>query len=178
MAYGTSAAERVLAKNEHLLRKQTEKLQAQLTFFEYTRAELYQEVLLLFFKNFEDYYEEDGQYLRFLFIATKNKIINIKKQRAVWANRFKNEVAVANPEEEFAGQNAIEHSADIKSVSTHLDTEQILGLFKSRKLRNIVCELMKSRGKELAEFKRRMKPRHMEIIRSVVEKHILDRSVS
>jgi DNA-directed RNA polymerase specialized sigma24 family protein len=52
------------------------------------REEIWQELCMLWFKNFEDKYETDRQYLSFLFICLKNRIRNMQKKQYTHEHRF------------------------------------------------------------------------------------------
>jgi len=87
--YGLTTPDRILVRCEQKLKGQSEKLRNSMCFTAYTKLEIYQEAVILFHKNFEDYYEDDKQYLRFLFIATKNRIRNLLKTFNKYESRYK-----------------------------------------------------------------------------------------
>lgn len=88
--YGTTACERLYEKLKGKLKNNCKKLLYQTKFQEISLDELMQEATILFFKRFSDYYEEDEQYLRFLFVAVKNKIRTMQQKEYSYINRYKN----------------------------------------------------------------------------------------
>lgn len=88
MIYGKKAVDRIWEKNISKVHHFVNKLQAQTGFYDYSHTELMQEACMLFHKRFEDYYEADEQYLRFLFVAVKNHIRNLQLKTYTRNNRF------------------------------------------------------------------------------------------
>lgn len=87
--YGMTAKERVYEKTYPKIVKICEKLKYQTGFRQYSVQEIVQEARILFFKNFEDYYENENQYLKFLFTSVKNRIRSLQLQVYSFENRYK-----------------------------------------------------------------------------------------
>lgn len=93
--YGVRIRDRVYNRCKGQLRLSVAKLQRSTGFYQVSYEELNQEMAILFYNNFEEYYEEDNQYMRFLFICLKNRIRNMQLKEYNYRNRF---VALAVPE--------------------------------------------------------------------------------
>jgi len=92
--YGESACERLYKKLTPKLKSNCRSVQYQTKFYEWSAEELFQEMTILFFNRFEDYYETDNQYVRFLFICMKNKVRTIQQREYKYINRMKNTIQV------------------------------------------------------------------------------------
>lgn len=90
--YGECAADRILRRNLHQLRKNLRKIRMQTGGYHWPEEELWNEMVKLFHKNFEDYYETDNQYLRFLFISMKNKVRSMQRKSLSYNKRYKGRV--------------------------------------------------------------------------------------
>lgn len=87
------AVERVWTRNEsYVNNKIVKRLKYGLNVSFLSEEELLQEARLQFFSLFYDFYEDDNQYLKFIFIVVKNRMRNLKR------NNFKREsVFVTDP---------------------------------------------------------------------------------
>jgi hypothetical protein len=86
--YGVRIRDRVYNRCKGQLKGIVAKLQRSTGFYQVPHEELNQEVTILFYNNFEEYYEDDNQYLRFLFICLKNRIRNMQLKEYNYRNRF------------------------------------------------------------------------------------------
>lgn len=90
--YGEKAVDRIFKRNADKLRKNLKKIIFQTGGFYWETEELWNEFVTLFYKNFEDYYETDNQYLRFLFISMKNKIRSMQRKSMSYNRRYKGRI--------------------------------------------------------------------------------------
>lgn len=86
--YRSRAVDRLFIKNTPQLKNNVNKLIQHTGYYTGSRDEVWQEMCMLFYKNFEDKYETDRQYLSFLFICLKNRIRNMQKKQYTRENRF------------------------------------------------------------------------------------------
>jgi hypothetical protein len=92
--YQSRAVDRVFNRNITALRNNMNKLIATTGYYTCTKAEVWQEMCLLFYQNFEEYYEADRQYLSFLFICLKNRIRNMQKSQYNREGRYSTDTAI------------------------------------------------------------------------------------
>jgi len=92
--YGTTASQKIFESVKGRMKADVEKLRYQTSFHQVNVTELFQEARIVFFKHFEAYYEDDEQYLRFLFIVVKNKIRNMQRIVYTYANRITNDFSL------------------------------------------------------------------------------------
>jgi DNA-directed RNA polymerase specialized sigma24 family protein len=86
--YHSKAVDRLFQRNESKLKQNMNKLIATTGFYTGSREEVWQELCILFYQNFVEYYETDRQYLSFLFICLKNRIRNMQKKQYTREGRF------------------------------------------------------------------------------------------
>jgi len=86
--YESRAVDRLFKKNEQQLKNNLNKLICHTGYFSCNRDEVWQELCILFYQNFTEYYETDRQYLSFLFICLKNRIRNMQKKQYTYEGRF------------------------------------------------------------------------------------------
>lgn len=86
--YRTRAVDRLFKKNEQRLKENVRKLILTTGYYISDPEEMLQEMCILFYKNFAEFYEDDRQYLSFLFICMKNKIRNHQRKEYTNINRF------------------------------------------------------------------------------------------
>lgn len=89
--YGTTASQRIFERVKGRLKADVEKLRYQTSFRQATITELHQEARILFHQHFEEYYEKEEQYLRFLFIVMKNRIRTMQRVLYTYTNRITND---------------------------------------------------------------------------------------
>lgn len=99
--YGETAVDRLYKKLKQDITDICRKILYQTGFYYMSVEELEQEARILFFTRFEEYYETNNQYLRFLFIAIKNKVRTEQKKTYRYVNRFKNMPPMDDEEPDF-----------------------------------------------------------------------------
>lgn len=139
--YNVLASHKIFERIKTKLVSQTKKLRKQCGFWTATDEELIQEAVIIFFKHFEDYYEEDNKYLRFLFIATKNRIRTMQKETYTYINRYKN-----SPNN---SDNDSDYYTDLEKIPAAqkemIDLKDILSKLSKRK-QKMVLELIDNGG--------------------------------
>ena len=87
--YSVGAVERLHRKLAGKLKNNVAKLAYTTGYFdEANRLECLQEMNILFYQHFEEYYEDDKQYLSFLFICMKNRMRNFQRRDIKHSNRY------------------------------------------------------------------------------------------
>lgn len=85
--YHSRAVDRIYAKLKPKLEANAKKLVGQTGYFTCDYQEIWQEISILFYEHFEEYYESDSQYLSFLYICLKNRIRNFQRRDYTHHNR-------------------------------------------------------------------------------------------
>ena len=86
--YDSRAKDRLFIKCEADIKKNVKKLMYTTGYQQFNEMECLQEMTILFFQHFEEYYETDRQYLSFLFICMKNKIRNFQRRDIKHQQRY------------------------------------------------------------------------------------------
>ena len=122
--YGEKTVDRLYRELLPLLKKQTLKVVYYMGFSGF-EDEVMQEARILFYKRFEDYYENDKQYLKFIFICTKNKIRTMQKKEYTYRNRYANTAVDSETgvEENLALKLAVHTDDTYKLTLNHLKQE-------------------------------------------------------
>ena len=86
--YHLRAVDRIYAKVQPQLKSNARKLINTTGYYTGDFDEIWQEMTLLFYTHFGEYYESDKQYLSFLFVCLKNKIRNFQRRDYRHAERY------------------------------------------------------------------------------------------
>lgn len=159
--YGVSPLEKIRERNHSKLKEIANQLKNQESIYTNSSLEVYQELLILFYKNFEDYYESDEQYMKFLFICLRNRLRNVRKKDNTYSSRFLTIDKLAGDEEDGGGYlKAWEMFEDSKSVVKVNVISEICKLVDEKTRSFIECV---SHGKTSEQIKEELNINHEDL---------------
>ena len=137
--YQARAVDRLFKKNVSSLRRNLSKLVQTTSYYTGDENEIWQELCILWYQNFEEYYETDRQYLSFLFICLKNRIRNMQKKQYTREGRYSSDLTMlCSSSNIYLKEESMNYQSvwgQVKDPSSHWDEYEVNELIQnSRKL--------------------------------------------